>query len=99
MLVESGRRKDVKAIWLRKIFDAQSPDGGWDDADVIAHLQGDLVLGWSGGRLYPWLLPRPVSNFHATAQGLYLLALSLKSDGEAGSGVAFAEPQPAPLTP
>jgi len=112
MLVESGRRKDVKAIWLRKVLAAQSSDGGWDDADVIAHLPGDRVLCWSGGRLYPWLLPRPVSNFHATAQGLYLLALLLKSDGEVGSGAhytlaisergsgaAVAEPQPAPMTP
>jgi hypothetical protein len=43
-LVESGRRNDVKAIWLRRILDAQRADGGWDGADVIVHLPGGRVV-------------------------------------------------------
>jgi hypothetical protein len=76
-LVESGRRKDVKAIWLRKILEAQRADGGWDGLDVIAHLPGDRVLCW-GVHLYPAVTRQRPSNFHATAQGLYLLALWLR---------------------
>jgi hypothetical protein len=74
MLVESGRRRDVKAIWLRKILEAQQPDGGWDGKDLITGLPGDRELTWSA-HLYPTITPRRPSNLHATAQALYLLAL------------------------
>lgn len=77
-LVESGRRQDVKAVWIRRILDAQRPDGGWDGVDVIAHLPGGRVLAWSDGRLYPVIRSQPAATFHATAQGLYLLALLLQ---------------------
>jgi hypothetical protein len=79
-LVESGRRKDVKPIWVRRILDAQRADGGWDGVDILADLPGNRVLLWEGGRLYPWVSARPASNLHATAQGLYLLALLLTPD-------------------
>lgn len=75
MLVESGRRQDVKAISLRKILDAQRADGGWDGVHVIIQLPRDRILCWVDGHSYPRILPRRPSNFHATAQALYLLAL------------------------
>jgi hypothetical protein len=74
-LVESGRLPDIKPIWIRRILDAQRPDGGWDGVDVVGHLPGNRVLVWEGGRLYPWIRTQPETNLHATAQGLYLLAL------------------------
>jgi hypothetical protein len=77
LLVESGRGQDVKPVWIRRILDAQRADGGWDGADVLAPLPGGKVLGWSSGSLYPQILSPPASNFHATAQALYLLALLL----------------------
>jgi hypothetical protein len=77
MLVESGQRGQVKEIWLRRVLDAQRTDGGWDGVDVIARLPGHRVLCWSDGRLYPRIQPQSASTFHATAQGLYLLALLL----------------------
>ena len=77
MLVESGRRQDVKAVWLRRILAAQRADGGWNGVDVIAHLPGDRVLCWTDGHLYPQIITQRSSNLHATAQGLYLLALWL----------------------
>jgi hypothetical protein len=46
-----------------------------DDWDVVGRLPGNRVLVWEGGRLYPWIRTQPASNLHATAQGLYLLAL------------------------
>lgn len=78
-LVESGRRAEVKAVWLRRILEAQRADGGWDGVDVIVRLPGNRVLCWAG-HPYPVLLLRRPSNFHATAQGLYLLALWLNND-------------------
>jgi hypothetical protein len=75
-LIESGRREDVKAVWIRRVLGAQGVDGGWNGADVIAALPGGRAIFWRGG-----LLPRvgiaPESNFHATAQGVYLMALLL----------------------
>ncbi len=76
-LLESGRRKDVKSVWIKQILDSQRADGGWDGADIIAHLPRNHVLVWVGGRLYPSITSQPPSNLHATAQGLYILALLL----------------------
>ena len=78
-LIETGRRQDVKAVWIKRILDAQRQDGGWDGVDVIAHLQ-DHLLACSDGRLRPAVMSQPESTFHPTAQGLYLLALLLKAD-------------------
>jgi hypothetical protein len=78
-LVESGRRNDIKPIWIRRILDAQRADGGWDGVDILAHLPGNRVLAWEGGRLYPSIRSQPTSILHPTAQGLYLLALLLKT--------------------
>jgi hypothetical protein len=83
-LIESGRRNDVKAIWLRRILNAQRSDGGWDGTDVIVHLPGGRVLCWQS-TLSPHIVPMPASNFHTTAQGLYLMALLL-NDHTAADG-------------
>jgi hypothetical protein len=82
-LVESGRRNDVKAIWLRRILNAQRSDGGWDGTDVIVHLPGGRVVCWQS-TLSAHMIPMPASNFHTTAQGLYLMALLL--DGQTVAG-------------
>jgi hypothetical protein len=74
--VESGRRKEIKAVWVRRILGAQRPDGGWSGAAVIVELPDERVLSWQGG-LRSQVVEAPVSEFHATAQGLYLMALLL----------------------
>jgi hypothetical protein len=90
LLAQSGRRRDVKAIWLRRIRDSQQDDGGWTGVDIIGRLpmNSGRVIAWSGGSLYPRIVPAPVANFHATAQGLYLAALWLSS---VHSGTASTE--------
>jgi hypothetical protein len=75
-LVESGRRSEIKAIWVRRILDAQRGDGGWSGAGMLVGLPGDRALSWQGG-LRPRVGEMPASDFHATAQGLYLMALLL----------------------
>jgi hypothetical protein len=79
-LLESGRGKDIKPIWIKQILDAQRADGGWDGADILAQLPGNRALVWDGGRLYPFIRSQPTSNLHATAQGIYLLALLLNPE-------------------
>jgi len=80
-LIESGRRSEVEPVWVRRILEAQEADGGWTGADVITPLPGGQALFWEGG-MRPRTGPIPRSNFHATAQGLYLMALLLpRSEG------------------
>jgi hypothetical protein len=78
MLAESGRRGDLRGVWVRRILDAQRPGGGWDGIDVIARFPGEHVLCWADGVLYPRVLHQRPSTLHPTAQGLYLLALLLQ---------------------
>src|SRR5262249_55943121 len=74
MLVESGRRQEVKAVWLQRIVAAQGQDGGWSGQETIVELTGNRELSWKA-HLYPVMGERRPSNLHATAQALYLLAL------------------------
>lgn len=71
MLAEAGANDRIRARWLVRVLDAQRPDGGWDDLDPLI-ATGRQSLGWSGRSLR---LRQPRSNFHTTAQGLYLMAL------------------------
>jgi hypothetical protein len=81
-LVESGRRNDIKPIWVQRIMDSQRADGGWDGADIIVRLPGNRVLCWEQGHLYPRVIVLPASIFHPTAQGLYLMALLMQGNRE-----------------
>lgn len=79
MLAESGAASRIEPRWLIRVLDAQRPDGGWDDFDRLIGL-GERSLGWSGRSLR---LRTPASNFHTTAQGLYLMSL-LTQTGRTG---------------
>ena len=77
MLVESGARESVKPVWLHRILDAQRSDGGWSEIDsLISFGDGEGSFGFNArgitGR-------RPVSSFHATAQGVFLMGLLLQT--------------------
>jgi hypothetical protein len=79
MLVESGGATLVKPIWIQRVLDAQNADGGWDDIDPIIRLPGNSVLGFTSK------LPTIAeidSDFHATAQGVWLISLLLSSNLE-----------------
>ena len=79
MLAESGAAERIKPIWLKRVINAQRIDGGWDDFDEIFPLNSGRSFGWAGWSAHGWMwIHRPKSNFHTTAQGLYLMSL-LKS--------------------
>lgn len=73
----------VKPIWLQQVFAQQRSDGGWS---------GDRVFQIAPSWFQPWVFRQvwhkfwpsnfppkePQSDFHATAQGLLLAALSLQ---------------------
>jgi len=75
MLAESGNFDAIKPVWVQRILDAQNADGGWGDLHPVLPLGNDRYFGWSS------TLPRirnRQSDFHATAQGIWLLALLLQ---------------------
>src|SRR5690606_33420393 len=80
MLAWLGQAERIKPIWLRRILDAQEPDGGWLGHRRIPELP-DAISPWAWrerlARHWPGLfVPRRAQHdFHATAQGLLLLAL------------------------
>ena len=74
MLVDSGAYDQVKPVWISNILKAQNDDGGWDDLHPILYLGNDYVFANTS------LLPKigkPKSDFHATAQAIWLLSLLL----------------------
>jgi hypothetical protein len=72
MLAESHATSKINPRWIARILTAQRADGGWDDFDQLLPLGGGKSIGWSGRGIRLWT---PESNFHTTAQGLYLMAL------------------------
>ena len=75
MLADIGSYDRVKPVWLHRFISAQNPDGGWDDLHPLLPLPGGYKLGFAS------MLPsiqRPTSNFHATAQAVWLLSILLQ---------------------
>ncbi len=72
MLIESGQAARIKPVWLQRVLDAQRPDGGWSDFYPLVELWGGKVFGINARFLS---VQSPRSSFHATAQGVLLLAL------------------------
>jgi hypothetical protein len=76
----SSRNFDaIKPIWIQRIIEAQNPDGGWNDLQPVLTLSDTKLIGWSS------TLPRYASTkseFHATAQGIWLMALLLQHERE-----------------
>jgi len=75
MLAESGKFNLIKPVWINRILDAQNADGGWDDIHPFLTFHNGKILGLSS--TLP-VLKHSKSDFHATAQGIWLLSLLLK---------------------
>ncbi len=71
MLVDSGAEDRVEPRWLERVIAAQLPGGGWSDVHPLIPLGGNRYLGFNGKGL---TLTRPISTFHATAQGVLLMS-------------------------
>ena len=75
MLTDSGSYDSVKSVWLRRFIFAQNSDGGWDDLHPLLPLPGGFIFGLTSK------LPsiqKPASNFHATAQAVWLLSMLVR---------------------
>lgn len=81
MLVETGAKQQVRAVWLNRVLAAQLPEGGWSETDPLLSLPGGHILGFDARGLT--LKPaRP--TFHATAQGVWLMGLLLEDETDPG---------------
>ncbi len=72
MLIESGQAERVKPFWLQRVLDTQLGDGGWGNFYPLLPISNGKHIGFSGRGLSTG---RPNSDFHATAQGVFLLSL------------------------
>ena len=77
MLAESDNINLIKPAWIRRILDAQNIDGGWDDIHPVVTFPNSYILGLSS--TLP-VLKKSKSNFHTTAQAIWLLSLLLNND-------------------
>ena len=72
MLAESGQIDRIHPVWRQQLLVAQHPDGGFGDFQPLIPLPGGRALG-----LHNYVSGTGVahSNFHATAQAVWLLSL------------------------
>jgi hypothetical protein len=62
MLYWTGAPQRVRPVWLNRVLRAQRPDGGWDYTSSFERAAGEDIR----------------DDFHATAQGLLIVALALR---------------------
>ena len=74
MLIDSSARERIKPRWLERVIDAQQKDGGWSDVQPLIPVGSDKYFGFNANGV---TIAEPVSNFHATAQGVLLTSLLL----------------------
>ena len=75
MLEESGAHERIKPIWISKAVSAQNADGGWSGFAPLAPVGHGYYFGYSRTGIG---IGESRSDFHATAQGVYLLSLLLE---------------------
>lgn len=72
MLLETGAADRVKQRWLQRLLQAQLPSGAWSGFKPLLPLGGDRHVGFYGKGIK---VDTPEDSFHATAQGLLIMAL------------------------
>ncbi|MBR9805438.1 hypothetical protein GYB62_02895 [bacterium] len=74
MQIDSGFADRVNPRWLKRILREQGDDGGWDDFQSLLPLGSEKAIGFSGRG---FKIGDTSSNFHATAQGIWLMSYLL----------------------
>jgi len=87
MLAWVGGLDRPQSSWVRRVRDAQQADGGWSGSATLPEWPDFLqprALSAAGARLTgrPWSPSAPPSDFHASAQGLLLMALLAHPTGK-----------------
>lgn len=78
MLAESGMTQKIKPVWLQRVLDAQLTDGRWGNFYPLLPVNGTHYLGLTN----KLEIKEPKSDFHTTAQSVFLLCLLVnRQDG------------------
>jgi hypothetical protein len=75
MLAESGDLKEIKPVWLQRMLDVQMADGGWSGFYPLFSISRTYSIGFTSHYLRLRNPKTLGSNFHTTAQGVFLLSL------------------------
>lgn len=78
MLLDSGHLDQINPHWIVRALSAQGDDGGWDGFHPLIPAWSGKYLGFTARGM---AFRVPHSNFHATAQGVWLSALLSKNRG------------------
>ena len=81
MLTETGAVDQVKPVWIHQVINGQLDDGGWPERRKIINLPGDRDLIFTRNLIG---FGPEKSLFHATAQGLLIMAYLMNSEGSNG---------------
>ncbi|MCW9046492.1 MAG: hypothetical protein OQK46_00325 [Gammaproteobacteria bacterium] len=76
MLLITGAQDSVEPVWIQQVLDHQLEDGGWGNFVSLIGSDTGRSLGFSPRVLS---LGREKSDFHATAQAVYMLSFLLNS--------------------
>ncbi len=77
LLLISGAEVRVKPVWIQQVLDHQQADGGWGGFVSLLGSDTGRSLGFGARGLS---LGHEKSDFHATAQGVYILVYLLNSN-------------------
>lgn len=75
LLVESQRGDLVRPVWIKRIIEAQSQEGGWNNFSEMAALPGNRAFGFTYRGIG---IGKVDDDFHVTAQGVYLMSMLLQ---------------------
>jgi len=77
MLLITGAESSVEPVWIQRVLDHQLADGGWGNFVSLLGPDEGSSFGFSAKGVS---LGQEKSNFHTTAQGIYILSYLLNSD-------------------
>lgn len=72
MLLDTGAGEQIKPRWLQRLVRAQLPSGAWSGFRPLLPMGSDKYLGFYSKGV---TIGQPDDSFHATAQGLLVMAL------------------------
>jgi hypothetical protein len=72
MLALTGDFEGISQSWVRQILDAQLEAGAWGSNDLVLNVGGGHYIGFTRHGIG---LLRESADFHATAQGIFLMSI------------------------
>ncbi len=72
VMLEAGAGEKIKPIWIQRVLSVQNADGGWAGFESLVPLSNQRSLGFSSKGIG---IGVNESNFHTTAQGVFLMSL------------------------